>query len=115
NLDNRHQFTADLVWTMPKLSNHLMEKAVGGWTVGGKGFAYSGRPFSVTNGQISAQVGTNFSGTFLADLVDTSALYKNCPRSSVDVPCLSQSQFVVATTSNPSLQQNYGNTPPNSF
>jgi hypothetical protein len=114
-IDNRHQFTSDLVWTMPKLNNKMLDQAVGGWTIGAKVFAYSGRPFSVTNGQIAGQIGTNFSGTFLADLKDASALYKNCPRSSVDTPCLSQSQFVVATTANPSLQQDYLNTPPNSF
>jgi hypothetical protein len=69
----------------------------------------------VTNGQIAAQISSNFSGTFLADLTDGSALYQNCGRDSVNTPCLSQSQFVVATTSNPSLQKDYGNIPPNSF
>ncbi len=114
-IDNRHQMSADLVWNMPKLTNNVLEKAVGGWTVGGKFFVYSGRPFSVTNTQIASQISSNFSGTFLADLVDPSALYKNCGRNSVDVNCLSQSQFVVATTAKPSLQPDYGNIPPNSF
>ena len=114
-IDNRHQMTADLVWNEPKLHNNLLDKTIGGWTVGGKFFVYSGRPFSVTNGQIAAQISANFSGTFLADMVDYSALYKNCPRSAVDTPCLSQSQFVVATTANPSLQKDYGNTAPNDF
>ncbi len=114
-IDNRHQLTSDLVWTMPKLTNHLLERAVGGWTVGGKFFVYSGRPFSVTDSQIAAQVGTNFSATYLADLTDFSAEYKNCGRNAVNVPCLSQSQFVVSTTASPALQTNYGNTPPNNF
>ncbi|HWC96856.1 MAG TPA: hypothetical protein VG456_08905, partial [Candidatus Sulfopaludibacter sp.] len=92
-----------------------LDKVIGGWTVAGKFFVYSGRPFSVTNGQIAAQISSNFSGTFLADLVDNTALYKNCPRDSVNTPCLSQSQFVVATTANPSLQKDYGNIPPNAF
>jgi hypothetical protein len=114
-IDNRHQLTSDLLWTMPKLKGNLLEKALGGWTVGGKFFVYSGRPFSVTDSQIASQVGTNFSATYLADLTDFSAEYKNCGRNSVNVPCLSQSQFVVSTTANPSLQTNYGNTPPNAF
>lgn len=33
----------------------------------------------------------------------------------MNTPCLTQSQFVVATTANPGLQTNYGNIPPNSF
>jgi hypothetical protein len=114
-IDNRHKLTSDLLWTMPKLKGNLLEKALGGWTVGGKFFVYSGRPFSVTDSQIASQVGTNFSATYLADLTDFSAEYKNCGRNSVNVPCLSQSQFVVSTTANPSLQTNYGNTPPNAF
>jgi hypothetical protein len=115
SIDNRHQMSSDLVWTMPKLKSNLLDRTIGGWTIAGKFFVYSGRPFSVTNGQIAAQISSNFSGTFLADLTDGSALYKNCGRDSVNTPCLSQSQFVVATTSNPSLQKDYGNIPPNSF
>jgi len=59
-IDNRHQMTADLVWNMPKLKNALLERAIGGWTVGGKIFAYSGRPFSVSNGQVAAQIKITF-------------------------------------------------------
>jgi hypothetical protein len=114
-LDNRHQMTADLVWNMPKLKNNVLEKVVGGWNIGTKVFAYSGRPFSVTNSQLPGQIYANFGGTIYADLLDSSAIYKNCPRNSVNVACLTQSQFVVATTSNPGLQTNYGNTPPNDF
>jgi hypothetical protein len=115
SLDNRHEFTADLLWTMPRLHNHLLEKAFGGWTLGAKFYAYSGRPFSVTNGQLGGQINANFSGTILADLVDSSALGKHCGANAVNTPCLSQSQFVVTTTSNLTAQNNYGNVPPNAF
>jgi hypothetical protein len=115
SLDNRHQFTADLLWTMPRLHNRVLERAVGGWTLGAKFYAYSGRPFSVTNGQLGGQINANFSGTILADLVDSSALGKHCGADAVNTPCLSQSQFVVTSTSNLTAQNNYGNIPPNAF
>ena len=123
-LDNRGDLTADLIWNMPKLSNRLLEKAVGGWTVGLKLFAYTGRPFSVTNAQLGGQLSGTFSGTILADLLDTSALGKHCGSGAVNTPCLTQSQFVYTTTSACSAtltnaclaaQTNYGNIPPNAF
>ncbi len=124
SLDNRHQFTADLVWEMPKLPNHLVDRIAGGWTVGVKAFAFSGRPFSATNGQLGGQINANFSGTILADLLDPTVLGKNCTSAAYNTPCLSQSQFLYTTTSacangatNACLtaQNNFGNIPPNSF
>jgi hypothetical protein len=115
NLDNRHQLTADLIWNMPKLRNNLLERVVGGWTVGAKIFAFSGRPFSVTNNQVPTQIYASFGGTIYADLLDSSLLGKHCSPANVNTPCFTQSQFVVATTANPGLQTNYGNTPPNGF
>ncbi|HLK70224.1 MAG TPA: carboxypeptidase-like regulatory domain-containing protein [Bryobacteraceae bacterium] len=122
-LDNRHNFTADLLWTMPKLRNNLLERVAGGWTVGVKAFAFTGRPFSVTNGQLGGQVNANFSGTILADLVDPTALGKHCGSGAWNTPCLTQSQFLYTTTAacngatNGCLtaQGDYGNVPPNSF
>src|SRR5262249_59586524 len=87
-------------------------------------FAYTGRPFSVTNGQLPGQVSANFGGTLLADLLDSSAIYKNCTPAATLTPCLQQSQFVYttstacsATVTNgcQSAQNNYGNIPPNAF
>src|SRR5207248_7679332 len=97
-IDNRHQLSADLVWNMPKLSNHILDRAIGGWTVGAKFFAYSGRPFSVTNGQLPGQISANFGGTILAGLLDSSALYKNCTPAATLTPCLQQSEFVYTTS-----------------
>ena len=121
-IDNRHQFTADLLWMMPKLHNNLLERVVGGWNVGVKAFAFQ-RPFSVTNTSLTGQISANFSGTILADLLDPSALGKHCGSANVNTPCLTQSQFVYTSTSacngatNGCLtaQSDYGNAPPNSF
>jgi hypothetical protein len=113
-LDNRHQLTADLIWNMPRLRNNLLERVAGGWTIGMKLFAYTGRPFSVTNGQLGGQINANFSGTILADLLDPTALGKHCDTSAILTPCLAQSQFV-QTSTNLSAQNNYGNVPPNAF
>jgi hypothetical protein len=122
-LDNRHNFTADLLWMMPKLRSNLLDRVVGGWTVGVKAFAFTGRPFSVTNGSLGGQINANYSGTILADLVDPTALGKKCGSGAVNTPCLTQSQFIYTTTSacngatNGCLtaQSDYGNIPPNSF
>jgi hypothetical protein len=83
---------------MPRLHNNILEKAVGGWTVGLKLFAYTGRPFSVTNCQLGGQIAATFSGTILADLLDPTALGKHCTGAAWTTPCLTQSQFFVTTT-----------------
>jgi len=114
-LDNRHNLTADLIWNMPRLKNALLEHVVGGWTVGVKLYAFTGRPFSVTNGQLGGQIGGTFSGTILADLYDSTALGKHCTSAAVNTPCLTQSQFVVTSTSNLTAQNNWGNTAPSDY
>jgi hypothetical protein len=115
SLDNRHNLAADLLWNMPRLKNSLLERAVGGWNVGTKIYAYSGRPFSVTNTQLGGQISGTFSGTILADLHDPTALGKHCSSAAVTTACLTQSQFAVTTSSNLTAQQDWGNIPPNSF
>jgi hypothetical protein len=114
-VDNRHDVTADLLWKMPKLPNHMLDRTVGGWTLGVKFYAYSGRPFSASNGQLGGQINANFSGTILADVTDPSITGIHCTAAAVNTPCIKQSQFVVTTTSNLTAQTNYGNVPPNSF
>jgi hypothetical protein len=114
-LDTRHNLTMDILWNMPRLKNSLMEHTVGGWNIGAKVYAYSGRPFSVTNSQLGGQIAATFSGTILADLLDPSALGKHCTSAAVTTACLTQSQFAVTSTTNLTTQKDYGNTPPNSF
>src|SRR5215471_9550548 len=114
-LDTRHNLTADILWNMPRLKNSLLERAVGGWTVGAKVYAYSGRPFSVTNTQLGGQIAATFSGTILADLLDPAALQKHCTGAAATTACITQSQFAVTSTNNLTTQKDWGNTPPNSF
>src|SRR4029077_8574466 len=52
NFDTRHNLTADFVWSSPGLGRRRLEAALGGWTIGTKLYAYSGRPFSAINSQI---------------------------------------------------------------
>jgi len=114
-LDNRHNLTADILWNMPRLKNSMLEQTVGGWNIGAKIYAYSGRPFSVTNTQLGGQIAATFSGTILADMLDPSVLGKHCSSAAVNTPCLTQSQFAVTSTSNLTTQKDWGNIPPNSF
>jgi hypothetical protein len=100
---------------MPRLRNSLLERTLGGWNIGAKIYAYSGRPFSVTNTQLGGQIAATFSGTILADLLDPSALGKHCTSAAVNTACVTQSQFAVTSTSNLTAQKDWGNTPPNSF
>jgi len=113
-LDTRHNLTADILWNMPRLKNSLLERALGGWNIGAKVYAYSGRPFTVSNNQLGGQIAATFAGysssNILADLVDPSALGKHCTAAAASTPCLTQAQFASTAT-----QKDFGNIPPNSF
>ena len=115
NFDTRHNLTADLVWNSPKQRLRILEVALGGWTVGIKLYAYSGRPFSVTNGQIPGLLSATFGGSVLADLLDPSLLGKHC--TDVNAPCFAATSFAAssANAANPVQQTDFGNVPPNSF
>jgi hypothetical protein len=115
--DTRHNFSADFVYSTPKFSRALYENSLGGWKFGGKVYLYSGRPFTVTNGGINgatAGLSSTFSGSILADLVQPGVLGTRCSRSSVNLaghaPCLSTADFASAA-----IQNDFGNTKPNSF
>ena len=115
SFDTRHNLTADFVWSSPKLHRRTLEAALGGWTIGAKLYAYSGRPFSATNSQIPGLLSASFGGTVLADLLDPSLLGKQC--TDVNSRCFSSASFAAssATAANPNVQTDYGNIPPNSF
>ncbi len=118
SFDTRHQVTGDVLWNSPwKFSSHAMNVALGGWTLGGKFFYYTGPPFSVTNSSLAARINSTNSGignAFIADLIDPSALGVSCGSTNIatanGTPCLHASQF--ATTAN---QLDFGNTAPNMF
>ncbi len=115
--DTRHNFSADFLYTSPKLAKALYNYVLGEWKFGGKIYLYSGRPFSVTNGGINgatAGLSSTFSGSILADVVNPNVLGRHCSNASVNLrghtPCLSVSDFATAAT-----QTDWGNTKPNSF
>jgi hypothetical protein len=109
-LDTRHNLTADILWNMPRLKNSLLEHSIGGWNIGAKVYAYTGRPISVTNTQLGGQISATFSGNILADILDPSVLGKHCTSAAANTPCLTPLQFA-----NSSTQKDWGNAPPNQF
>jgi hypothetical protein len=116
--DTRHNFTADLVYTTPKLNRVLLKRTLSGWKFGGKIYLYSGRPFTVIDSGVSTKnvFSSSFAGTVLADTASSSVLGIHCGPSAVTAPCLTTSQFDLASASgaNPA-QTDWGNTKPNSF
>jgi len=112
NFDTRHNFTADFVYSTPRWSDHLANRLLGDWKLGGKVYLYSGRPFTVVNSGISTAnvFSSSFSGNVLADAVDASVVGKHCGASAVNSPCLSTSNFKSAAA-----QSDWGNAKPNSF
>jgi hypothetical protein len=123
SFDTRHNLEADLVYTEPRLRGRLLNSTAGGWTVGGKLYRYSGRPFSVTNSLIqSGLVGSGLTNTFpsttliLADTLDQKTLGASCSKAAVRAACVTTSEFASAVTAtNPGGQRDFGNTAPNSF
>jgi hypothetical protein len=118
--DNRHQMAGDLVWVQPhKFENKIVNALASDWTLGTKMYLYSGAPFSVTDSKIPAQV--NSAGgvlTPLADLLVPSAVNANCGRAAVTAPCLTKSEFATYATASGSgtaIQNDWGNTAPDSF
>jgi hypothetical protein len=116
--DTRHNFTGDLVYTTPKLQQALLNRALGAWKFGGKLYLYSGRPFTVIDSGVSTAnvFSSSFGGTVLADTATQSVLGLHCGKSAVTAPCLTSSEFNLATaTSTTPAQSDWGNTKPNSF
>ncbi len=110
-IDRRQAFTADLVYTEPfKSSNRFLNGALGGWNLGAKFFAYTGRPFTVTDSRIPSRLSPTTGNTFMADVVVPSATSVSCGAAAVNTPCLTQSDFASYTT-----QTDFGNVSPDSF
>jgi hypothetical protein len=112
-IDRRQAFTADLIYTEPfKSSNRFLNNVVGGWSVGAKFFAYTGRPFSVTDSKISSRISstTPTSPAVMADLIAPSASGTKCGTAAVSTPCLTTSDFASYT-----VQNDFGNVAPDSF
>lgn len=113
NFDTRHMLTGDVIWNSPwKFQNRALNMLVGGWTLAGKLFLYSGPPFSVTNSSLAARInsGGGLGNTILADVLDPHALGVSCGKSSISTQCLTASQFATTTT-----QLDFGNSAPDMF
>ncbi len=99
--DLRHSFNASYVWELPvRASNHLLDSAIGGWTVSGTFFRRSGFPFSVVDGAFTSTLSANnlfLNGnpvaTVLAQPVGT--VQTNCSSSAVNAgsACFTTGQF----------------------
>jgi hypothetical protein len=118
SFDTRHNLTAYFLWTSPKQNHFLLNSFLGGWTIGGKLYLYSGRPFAVTNSLVTTNLapasGSNtVGGMILADVIDRTAIGRSCSKAAIGTPCLTTTQFAGAT--GPNQQADFGNTPPNSF
>lgn len=122
NFDTRHNFTADLLYTAPRFDHELLRRTVTGIKFGGKIYLYSGRPFTVVDSGIAPANGfsssfpSTFTSTILADTASNSVLGLHCGSAAIHTPCLSTSQFNLATaTATTPAQADWGNTKPNSF
>jgi hypothetical protein len=119
--DTRHNFSADVLYSTPKFSKVLYQNTLGGWKLGGKIYLYSGRPFSVTNGGVSAVGAGGFvqvSGSVLADVINPAVLGRHCTRANLSVglgskSCFASTDFAPATGAG--AETDWGNTKPNSF
>lgn len=100
-----------------------MDTTAGGWTLGGKLYLDSGRPYSVTNSLIqSSLVGKGLTNdflsttSFLADTVNPAIIGTHCGKAAVRTACITPRDFAPAVTAtNPNGQRDFGNTSPNSF
>ena len=121
SIDVRHAFSGDLVWTEPhKFANKFTNAVLGGWMVADKFFLYTGRPFSVTDSKIPAQINSAGGiGTIYATAIDPH-MKLNCTyvSGSPGAPCYTQSQFeTYASTSGTGtpVQTDFGMTTPDMF
>ena len=117
SFDQRHTVSGDVLWNSPsRYGNHFLNQVLGGWTLGGKFFVYSGVPFSVTNSAMAARVnsGVTSQNTYISDVLSPGVTGIQCGSDNIatqnGVHCLTQSQFATSLT-----QLDYGNVAPNQF
>jgi Carboxypeptidase regulatory-like domain/TonB dependent receptor len=110
-IDRRQAFTADLTYIEPfRSSNHFINGILGGWTLGAKFFAYTGRPFSATDSKLAARISPTEGITPLADVIVPSASGTTCGTAALNTQCLVASDFAGST-----VQNDFGNVAPDSF
>ena len=109
--DVRHNFNANYTWIVPThFKTGVLNRTLGGWSVGGVVLARTGFPLSVVNSSLRSTYTKNTSGigtaSILADWIGSTPSSCTGP----DVPCFSPSQFLGTTQ-----QTNFGNLSRNSF
>jgi hypothetical protein len=127
--DIRNNFLVDLVYVEPyRFSNKFVAAAAAGWTVGSKAYWRSGQPFSVSNANAEAALGSNGTGgatTVLAQVLNNNFNHKCNSYSNpcFQTPGIFNGQGLTTTTTGavvpfgpgPSPQTTYGNVPRNAF
>jgi hypothetical protein len=110
-----HSLSASYFWELPiKLSNHLFNQVVGGWTISGTYFFKSGEQFSVYDTRIRSRLGNGSSSLPLAFYLNGQ---RTCSAVS-SLQCLQQGQFAFPATATSPLVGNtatWGNVPRNFF
>jgi outer membrane receptor protein involved in Fe transport len=122
SIDVRSAVAGDLVWKPGhKFTNRAAAALLGGWNFGGKFYVYSGRPFSITDSRINAQVNSGGGlGTFLATAMAPDAGSHACTyiSGSPGSPCFTAGQFetyAASTKVGTPVQMDFGQTGPGSF
>lgn len=103
--DFRHSLSANYVYDLPfKMSNHLVNDVIGGWSIAGTFFFKSGEPFSAYNSQArSRNLVNSTGGAVLADFTGGS---RTCSNSSTLCPLPTQFTYFGATTGDPFRARN---------
>jgi hypothetical protein len=122
SIDVRHAIVSDMTWVEPhKFGNAVLQTVLGGWNLGLKIYAYTGRPFSSSDSKLSAEInsGGGTSQTFLASVIDP-AIKPVCTavHGTTDTPCFTTGQFMTYSSTsgvNTPVQNNFGITGPGVF
>ncbi|HUK49232.1 MAG TPA: TonB-dependent receptor [Terriglobales bacterium] len=105
--DVRHQFTANYVYTTPRVHGLLGDLL--NWTISGDFFVHTGLPFTAIDGGSTGALGSYNYGplTGLSLFADSSVGTISCGSSATTVPCPTTSQF--ASPIGPGGIGSYGN------
>lgn len=108
--DTRHYFSLNYVWTVPHWKGP--KAALDGWVFSGTIFARSGLPFTVVDGNQTANLaGFNYGGNLSGAGAFVFANYRGgapsaCSSSAVKTPCLTTAMFSSATNGFGSQRRN---------
>lgn len=120
SFDARHTFVGDLIWTQPhKFASHVLQTALGGWTLGMKFYVYGGFPFSGSDSKIVAQINSaGGTGSILPEVIDPNIARSCTAVVGRDTPCYTPNQFETYNSTSgvaTPVQTGFGETGPNTF